>query len=151
MTDLLVLDAGVLVGWFVSEADGGPKGADKAVWLLEAAARGELQITAPELALAEAANVLWKLHRFRSLPAADVVESVAAILDSPLALQGHGPVLARATALAMARDSSVYDALYVALAERLGAPLVTTDGRLGRKLAAEYRHIVELSSLDAPG
>jgi predicted nucleic acid-binding protein len=38
----------------------------------------------------------------------------------------------------------VYDAVYVALAEALDAPLVTTDGRLAR--VSGYRARVELYS-----
>jgi len=42
----------------------------------------------------------------------------------------HRPLLSRIWEL---RDSvSAYDACYVALAERLGVPLLTCDARLGR-------------------
>jgi predicted nucleic acid-binding protein len=52
----------------------------------------------------------------------------------------HGILLARAWAL---RDElTVYDAAYVALAERLGAPLLTLDAGLAR--AAERHVAVEL-------
>jgi predicted nucleic acid-binding protein len=52
----------------------------------------------------------------------------------------HGILLARAWAL---RDElTVYDAVYVALAKRLGAPLLTLDAGLAR--AAERHVAVEL-------
>lgn len=48
----------------------------------------------------------------------------------PIVQHGHQGLRRRAWAL---RDRfTVYDAVYVALAESLSAPLVTTDGRLAR-------------------
>jgi predicted nucleic acid-binding protein len=49
--------------------------------------------------------------------------------DVPLERHPHAPLLARAWALR--RNASAYDAAYVALAEALGATLVTCDVRLG--------------------
>jgi predicted nucleic acid-binding protein len=51
-------------------------------------------------------------------------------LELPLRRLDHTPLLDRAFAL---RDNfSAYDAVYVALAEGLAAPLVTADARLAR-------------------
>jgi len=49
--------------------------------------------------------------------------------DLRLVRHEHRPLLRRALGL---ETFSTYDAIYVALAERLGAPLLTTDGRLAR-------------------
>ena len=51
-------------------------------------------------------------------------------LDFPLSRHGHQPLLPRI--LALHQYVSAYDAAYVALAERLGAPLLTGDRRLAR-------------------
>lgn len=52
------------------------------------------------------------------------------LLAMPLDRAAHQPLLARCWEL---RDNvTVYDAAYVALAEALGLPLVTADGRLAR-------------------
>lgn len=61
-----------------------------------------------------------------------------------LRLRRHSvrPLLSRIWALRSAH--SAYDAAYVALAEALGAPLVTTDGRLARS-AGHHAEIVDLS------
>jgi predicted nucleic acid-binding protein len=46
--------------------------------------------------------------------------------------------------LALAHGLSVYDATYAALAERLGAPLVTADGKLARGLEQAGRQAILL-------
>lgn len=56
-------------------------------------------------------------------------------LDAPVRRHRHLPLLPRAYALR--QNFTIADAMYVALAERLGAPLVTADERLAR---AARRH-----------
>lgn len=51
-------------------------------------------------------------------------------LDLPLVRHGHQALLARI--LELAGNFSAYDATYVALAERIAAPLLTADRRLVR-------------------
>jgi len=57
------------------------------------------------------------------------------------------PFLPRAYAISSAARIGVYDCLYVALAEREGCELVTTDARLINTLAPQLPFIVPLSSL----
>jgi predicted nucleic acid-binding protein len=56
-------------------------------------------------------------------------------------------VLPRAHTIAASTVVSVYDALYVALAEKETCELVTGDDRLVRNLQARFPFIVALSSL----
>jgi len=53
----------------------------------------------------------------------------------PLARHGHLPLLTRIVELR--HNFSAYDATYVALAERLGAALVTTDAPFGRAVSSQ--------------
>lgn len=52
------------------------------------------------------------------------------LADLPLTRHGHQALLDRV--LDLHQNFSVYDATYAALAERLGASLITADGRLAR-------------------
>ena len=69
-----------------------------------------------------------------------VVEALDDLVDLSIVRYSHGPLLHRMWAL---RDNgSAYDAAYVALAEELGAPLLTLDARLAR--AGGHRAKIEL-------
>lgn len=86
---------------------------------------------APHLIDAEAGNVLRRHVQRASLSAADaeiLLRSGAPLIDHRHQMTG---ALARA-AWALRQNLSFYDALYVALAAALGAPLVTADQRLSR-------------------
>ncbi len=142
-----VVDAGVLAAWFISEDDGGPVGGENAQALLELASRGRLALHTPELAFAEASNVLWKYVRLRGYPAAAAEKAVAALARLPLHAAGHGPLLPEAFALALRYGITVYDALYVALAARDGLPLVTTDARLAQAVRPCLASVTMLAEL----
>lgn len=145
----LVIDAGVVVGWFVPEEHGGPAGADDALRLLDLAVAGRLALAAPELVLAESANVLWKLARLRGYPIGAAERAVHAILDVPLELHRHGRLLPDALEIAFRYQRTVCDSLYVALALRQHAPLVTTDRRLATALAPSFPAVRTLETVFA--
>ena len=84
---------------------------------------------APHLIDAEVGNVLRRHVLRGSLPAADA--EILLRFGAPLVDHRHQMTgtLARA-AWALRQNLSFYDALYIALAAALGAPLVTADQRL---------------------
>lgn len=85
---------------------------------------------APELIDIEAANVLRKLiHRGR-LSDAEGGDALRDVRDAPVVRISHRPLLDRVWELR--QNITPYDASYVALAEILGVPLLTSDARLGR-------------------
>ena len=57
-------------------------------------------------------------------------EALEDYVDLPLIRHGHASLLPRA--LDLRENFTAYDAMYVALAERLGSALLTGDTRLGR-------------------
>ena len=83
---------------------------------------------APHLIDVEIAQVLRRLEQAGTLSAARAVEALDDLGALRLARHPHHPLLDRVWALR--HDPSACDALYVALAEALAAPLVTTDRRL---------------------
>lgn len=87
-------------------------------------------LVAPHLVDAEVLSVIQTHHRRGALDDTAAGQAVADLRSWPGERWAHGPLLARAWELR--HTVRGYDALYVALAESLDAPLVTLDGRLGR-------------------
>ena len=117
---MIIVDASVAVKWVLPETDSGPA----------VALRGADSLIAPSLVIAEIGNALWK-----SVLRGDVDKS-----DASAALQiavGHferivsiDQLAARALELAVDLRHPIYDCLYLALAERERAPIVSADARL---------------------
>ena len=72
--------------------------------------------------------VFRRLERAGTLAAEPAIEALHDLRDLRLVRHGHSTLIDRAWALR--HDLTVYDAVYIALAEALEAPLVTTDRRL---------------------
>ena len=96
----------------------------------------------PHLAVVETAFVLRGLVRGGQLTAARAERALADLAGFPARRWPHEPLLGRAWQL---RDSiSAYDATYVALAEALGAALITQDARLATAVQANTKVVVTL-------
>ncbi len=98
-----------------------------------AAARDRIQLDrgrlwAPHLIDAEVGHVLRRAVASGALAATLARSALADLADLPIQRAPHAGLLERAWELR--GNVSFYDALYVALAERLGEPLVTLDARL---------------------
>jgi predicted nucleic acid-binding protein len=116
---VIVVDASVLA---VAVADDGQDG-DHA----RAQLRGE-HLAAPELLDLEVASVLRRQMRAGLIDARRASLALADLAAMPLQRAPHRPLLARCWEL---RDNlTIYDAVYVALAEALKASLLTGDKRL---------------------
>lgn len=126
MTDWVV-DASVAVKWVLPESD-----TDRAVTLLSA----DHQLLAPDLMQVEVANVLWKRYRRGELTAEDGTVLLTAMARVPVRRFADAPLLEAAFAIASTFGRSVYDSVYVALALREHARLVTADRRLYNALKA---------------
>jgi predicted nucleic acid-binding protein len=115
----IVLDASVAVKWVLREEHG-------------AAARRVLatrRLLAPHLLWAEVGSTLWKRHRRRESSVEEVRRMLAEIQQLPVITFAHWPLLAEALDLAISLDQTVYDCLYLALAEARNSVMVTADRR----------------------
>jgi predicted nucleic acid-binding protein len=116
-----VVDSSVLVAALV---DTGTEGA----WAESVVDDG--QLTCPELALAEASNILRRLELTGDLSRREATVAHENLLRLDLSLFPFAPFAGRIWELRM--NLTCYDAWYVALAEALDRPLATLDERLGR-------------------
>lgn len=117
----VVLDASVLVAALV---DAGPAGR----WAESAVGAGSL--AGPELALAEASNILRRLERAGELSRLVANCAQSDLLRLDIELFPFAPFADRVWALRSTLTS--YDAWYVAVAEAFGCPLITLDRKLSR-------------------
>lgn len=127
----MVVDASVAAKWYLPE-----ELSDEASRCLEAGARGEATLVAPDLLVAELGNVLWHRQRRGDVSPERVREAWAAFEAAPLELVESRPLVPAALELAMVHGCTVYDGLYVALAEaHEDATMLTADRRLVIRLA----------------
>lgn len=85
-------------------------------------------LAAPHLLDAEVAQVLRRFVRREEIPV-EVARAALEDLDAlPIVRYPHGPLLHRAFDLR--NNATIYDALYLVLAEALDAPLLTRDASL---------------------
>ena len=118
---MIVIDASALVHVLVRDERAEP---------LQRRLRGEGRLNAPHLIDVEVLSALRRSLRLGLISVAHAESARRELSRLRLVKHGHETVLARAWQLH--DDLSAYDAVYVALAERLRAPLVTSDARLAR-------------------
>ncbi len=87
-------------------------------------------VLAPELMLSEVANTLWKLQRAEQLADLDPQQLLADARDLVDRVEPDRHLHAEALALACHLNHPVYDCLYLALARREAASLISADRRL---------------------
>jgi len=137
-----VVDASVAAKWVVEEEHSA-----QAAILLEFDARH-----APDHWLSETANAVWSKVLHGDLTAADATERMTVLLRAPIIGTPIVDLMPRAFAISLAQGVTVYDSLYVALAEKLDIPMVTADERLIRRMSGDAtlaRRLVWVGSLTA--
>lgn len=125
---MLVVDASVLVSMLA--------GAEHSAWAQEQLATpgSRRSLWAPHVVDAEVGHSLRRRVAAEQLHADSAREALADLMRLPLRRIAHRDLLDRAWDL---RDNlSFYDALYVVLADRLGVPLLSLDGRLAKAVKA---------------
>lgn len=126
MPEIVVVDSSVAVKWFRRD---GEDSVAQAWEILERHRLGEVSISVPALLHAEVANALL----YRGTAPEVVAAAVRSLDEIALAtVPVDAPLLELAVEIASADEIALYDAVFIALAQRLDAGLVTADRRQAR-------------------
>ena len=134
---VLVVDASVAIKWYVEE-----EYREQALNLRRDYYDGRVALVSQPLLFYEVANAL-RYHV--ALSSSDVMNSIDSLLDMQLdLLTPMREVLDAAVDLAFDEGVTIYDAVYLALAEYLGSKVVTADEKLLEKLSGGRKKIIQL-------
>lgn len=127
---MIVLDASALIEWLLQTPAG--------TQVEERIFSDATNLHAPHLLDIEVAQVLRRYVTAGIIPPSRGQEALQDLLDLPLTRYPHDLFLWRIWEL---RDTLMaYDAVYVALAEALGAPLITCDSKMA-SASGHHAHI----------
>lgn len=133
----LVLDSSVGLKVVIPEPD-----SDKASAIQE----GGHELLAPDIYPLEAAHVISKLFRQKKITANEANRILTDVLDTRPAVKNSMRLLSQAYEISLETRCALWDALYVALSEQEGCPLVTADVKLVNNLRGKYR-VIALSEM----
>lgn len=126
-----VVDASVAIKWYVPETL-----SEQADHLLEESATAGVMLLAPDLIIAEMGNIVWKKHRLGELKPTEAQQILIEIQEHlPIRLSASSLLLQGAWEIARLYERSMYDALYLALAEERRAIFITADERIVNALS----------------
>jgi predicted nucleic acid-binding protein len=125
----LVIDASIAVKWVVDE-----QGTPEASVL-----RQKAKLIAPELLVAECANILWKKVQGNELSKEEALLAARLLQGAEIELLPTRSLFEAATRLSIELDHAAYDCLYLAPAVENECRFVTADERFLRKLGQSRR------------
>ena len=131
-----MIDASVAIKWVIDE-----EGTDQALALRRH------KLCAPDLIIAECANILWKKVRRGELSAEEAGIAGRLLANADLELLPTRSLMNAAIEIAIQLDHPAHDCLYLALAEQNHAEFVTADTRLVTKARTLDRFRQRLADL----
>ena len=137
-----VIDCSTAFKWVVAEPH-----TPKAVRLRDDYLNSVVDLLAPDLFPTEIGNALLIAERRGRIGIGEGAIFFADVLKTLPTLYHAIPLLPRAYAIAYRHQASVYDCLYVVLAEREQCEFITADDKLVQKLNIAFPFVVALSSL----
>jgi predicted nucleic acid-binding protein len=120
-----VVDANLVIKWYVEEPD---SGAARALFWETA------EFAVPDLLFLETASILSKKVRSRELTYEEARRISALIVDGPFDVHSDRELTGEAMRIALEYQVTPYDASYVALAMKLKTDCATADRKLFEKL-----------------
>ncbi len=136
-----MVDASVAMRWYVDYPD--------SAIALELLKNGQ-PLIAPDLVVSEVGNTAWRLVQSGEISLKHGERIAAAIASAFTLLAPSAQLAARAFSLAVELEHSVYDCLYLTLADFESTYVLTADQRLLRKLrGSAHAHLARpLESLN---
>lgn len=132
-----VLDASVVLKWFVKEKD-----SEKADVLRNEYYQGSRDIIVPDLLLYELANAL-RYHP--DFTADEIKEAIDTLFDMGIEIiTPTYALLHKSIDISKENNITCYDAVYLALAEDLQVEYVTADEKFYKKLSSQSKAAVRL-------
>jgi predicted nucleic acid-binding protein len=122
----LVIDASIAIKWVVEE-----EGTQAALAL-----RKEAELIAPDLLIAECANILWKKVQRDELSESEALIAARLLQSANLEIFATRSLLEMATRLAIELGHPAYDCIYLALAMQDDCRFATADRAFVRKISS---------------
>lgn len=139
-----VLDASVAAKWFTRHEE---RDRDKALALRDRHRTRKCRLVLPEFGLLEVLNAVRYSARADE---SDVAVALDTLRDLQLQIEPlDWDLLRKSVAIAYGYKVALYDASYVALAERIGFPLLTADEAMTRKLKG-HSIVIHLRDIEVP-
>jgi len=138
-----VIDASVAMKWFFNEED-----SDKASFFLKALRHEEIKIVVPEIFYLETANACRKRVKQKKISIDTAIQTHNEMMSLPLERYPDYELAGVAWTNSLQYDLSVYDALYLSLAEVYAAPLITADRTLLKICRNRFDFIEDLREVD---
>ena len=120
----LIIDASIAIKWVVEE--------DRTAEAL--VLRQKAKLIAPDLLVAECANIFWKKVQRGELLKAEALFAARLLQGAEIELLPTRSLFEAATRMSIEIDHPAYDCLYLALAVEKQCQFVTADERFLRKL-----------------
>lgn len=131
-----VLDASVAAKWMLPAK--GELLSPQAFRLLDSYEVGDVDLMVPDIFWAECGNIVWKAVRQQRLDRASAELAIWSLTRRNIPTNPTVDLLPNAVSIALNFGRSVYDSLYVVLAAKRKAPLITADEGLANALAARF-------------
>lgn len=122
----LVIDASIAIKWVVQE-----EGSEAALAL-----RTRAELIAPDLMIAECANILWKKVERNEVSKSEALIAARLLQRADVDILSTRNLLEPATRLAIELEHPAYDCIYLALAIEMDCRFGTADKAFVRKISS---------------
>jgi len=131
-----VVDASVAIKWVLS----GEAYEENAAKFKDNQLSENAEMFAPSLMIHEVANSLWKAIKLKRITQEDAFRAMKDLGDLQINLQEqYWTEASREFAITIKLDITTYDAAYLALSEKMNAPVITADDKLYEKAKGHFK------------